>query len=104
MPTLIPPPDAFAAAAVLPPAAEAAHRAAAGADPVGWWADRAWSLLRWDQPFTEVLDARNPPFFRWFADGALNVSANCLDRHLEGPRADERTRRRGVSEDRSAQE
>ncbi|MBL8616646.1 MAG: acetate--CoA ligase [Deltaproteobacteria bacterium] len=88
MPTLISPPEAFAAAAVLDRSAEAAHRAAAAADPVAWWADRARELLRWDQPFTVALDAQNPPFFRWFADGTLNVSANCLDRHLDGPRAD----------------
>ncbi len=55
---------------------------AAACDPVGFWLDQARSLLRWDTPFTEGLDDSNPPFYTWFADGRLNVSANCLDRHV----------------------
>ena len=51
-------------------------------DPEGYWAEQA-RQLHWDQPFTSVLDESNPPFFTWFADGTLNVSYNCLDRHVE---------------------
>ncbi|CUU60730.1 acetyl-CoA synthetase [Parafrankia irregularis] len=54
----------------------------AAADPVGFWAAKARELLSWDKPFTRVLDDTNPPFYRWFDDGELNVSANCLDRHV----------------------
>ena len=54
----------------------------ANADYEAWWAD--WGRkLDWIQPFTEVLDWTDPPHARWFADGKLNVSANCLDRHVE---------------------
>ena len=38
--------------------------------------------LLWNKPFTKVLDDTNAPFFKWFHDGELNVSYNCLDRHL----------------------
>ena len=51
-------------------------------DPNGFWADEAREL-RWDEPFTIVLDDSNPPFYKWFTDGRLNVSYNCLDRHVE---------------------
>ncbi|XPP27630.1 MAG: acetate--CoA ligase [Leucobacter sp.] len=53
----------------------------AAEDPEAYWAGRAREL-QWTKPFTEVLDWSNPPFARWFADGELNVSANCLDRHV----------------------
>ncbi len=51
-------------------------------DPNGFWADQA-RTLHWDEPFTTVLDASNPPFYKWFTDGTLNVSYNCVDRHVE---------------------
>jgi acetyl-CoA synthetase len=51
-------------------------------DPEGYWAEQA-RTLHWDRPFTAVLDDSRPPFFTWFADGALSVSYNCLDRHIE---------------------
>ena len=57
--------------------------AAAAKDRVGFWADQARELLHWHTPFTQTLDWSNPPFARWFADGALNVAYNCLDRHVE---------------------
>ncbi|CAB4636923.1 MAG: acetate--CoA ligase [Actinobacteria bacterium] len=57
--------------------------AAATKDRVGFWADQARGLLHWHTPFTQTLDWSNPPFARWFADGALNVAYNCLDRHVE---------------------
>jgi acetyl-CoA synthetase len=49
----------------------------------GFWARFARSELIWRKPFTKVLDESNPPFFKWFEDGELNASYNCLDRHLE---------------------
>ncbi|MBK0420233.1 acetate--CoA ligase [Leucobacter sp. CSA1] len=54
----------------------------AAEDPEAYWAEQA-RKLRWTKPFTEILDWSNPPFAKWFADGELNVSANCLDRHVE---------------------
>ena len=39
----------------------------------------------WSKPFTQVLDESHAPFYRWFADGELNASANCLDRHIGTP-------------------
>ena len=55
----------------------------AAADPVGWWTAQAKELLDWDVEPTETLDDSNPPFYKWFADGRLNASAQCLDRHVE---------------------
>ncbi|MDB4968587.1 MAG: acsA [Myxococcales bacterium] len=79
---------------VFPPSAEFARGAEvksmdeyerlyarAAADLEGFWAEEA-RRLDWMQPFTEVLDESKAPFVRWFADGKLNISANCLDRHL----------------------
>jgi acetyl-CoA synthetase len=58
--------------------------AEADADYEGFWAKRAREMVSWKQPFTQVLDDSNAPFFKWFADGTLNVSYNCLDRNVEG--------------------
>jgi acetyl-CoA synthetase len=49
----------------------------------GFWGRLAREHLLWHKPFTKVLDESNSPFFRWFHDGELNASYNCLDRHLE---------------------
>jgi acetyl-CoA synthetase len=54
----------------------------AAADPEAWWTARAREVLDWDVEPSQGLDASNPPFYKWFADGRLNASANCLDRHL----------------------
>lgn len=51
-------------------------------DYTGFWADHAKREISWQQPFTQVLDESNAPFYRWFYDGKLNASYNCLDRHL----------------------
>ena len=51
-------------------------------DYEGFWAKLARELLIWYKPFTQVLDESDAPFYRWFGDGELNVSYNCLDRHL----------------------
>ena len=57
--------------------------AEAETDYEGFWARQAREHLLWHKPFTRVLDQSTPPFFRWFHDGLLNASYNCLDRHLD---------------------
>jgi len=52
-------------------------------DYEGYWGSRAKALIDWQTPFTQVLDDSNAPFFKWFADGKLNVSYNCLDRQVK---------------------
>src|SRR3982751_3176777 len=49
----------------------------------GFWARLARETLQWSKPFTKVLDESKAPFYRWFYDGELNASYNCLDRHLK---------------------
>jgi acetyl-CoA synthetase len=51
-------------------------------DMEGTWAELAREQLSWRQDFFQVLDRTKPPFYRWFGDGRLNVSENCLDRHV----------------------
>ncbi|MCP9830801.1 acetate--CoA ligase [Synechococcus sp. HJ21-Hayes] len=62
--------------------------ARAEADPDAFWDEQAREHLHWFEPFHTVLDWSNPPFARWFEGGRTNLSFNCLDRHLDGPRAD----------------
>ena len=57
--------------------------AEAEADYGAYWARLAREFLSWKQPFTKSLDDSEAPFFKWFEDGTLNVSYNCLDRHVE---------------------
>ncbi|KQP38800.1 acetate--CoA ligase [Pseudorhodoferax sp. Leaf274] len=52
-------------------------------DPDGYWGGLAREFISWKTPFTQVLDSSQAPFFKWFADGTLNVSYNCLDRNVE---------------------
>lgn len=86
---------------VFPPSAETVGRAAvagmaayealckeAETDYAGYWARLAREHVVWKKPFTQSLDESNAPFYRWFADGSLNVSWNCLDRNLENGNAD----------------
>ena len=49
----------------------------------GYWARLAREHVSWKKPFTQSLDDSAAPFFKWFADGTLNVSYNCLDRNIE---------------------
>jgi acetyl-CoA synthetase len=51
-------------------------------DYTGFWGELARNLISWKRPFTHVLDESQAPLFKWFDDGELNVSYNCLDRHL----------------------
>ena len=58
-------------------------RRKAASDHLGFWADLARKSLYWHKPFTVTLDDSKAPNYRWFPDGQLNVSWNCLDIHLE---------------------
>ncbi len=60
---------------------------AATADRLEFWATQA-RRLHWHTPFTEVLDWSDAPVARWFGDGELNVSYNCVDRHVEAGHGD----------------
>jgi acetyl-CoA synthetase len=73
------PPEDFASAALISDTSE--HEKAAE-DFEGWWAEQA-KALHWFTDFDEVLDDSDPPFYKWFKDGKLNASYNCLDRHVE---------------------
>ncbi|MCZ6661520.1 MAG: acetate--CoA ligase [Actinobacteria bacterium] len=55
----------------------------ADTDYQGFWHRQALERISWYKEPTQVLDDSNPPFFKWFSDGELNLSYNCLDRHLE---------------------
>ncbi|WP_345797324.1 acetate--CoA ligase [Castellaniella sp. MT123] len=57
----------------------------ANRDPDAFWARLANENLVWDKPFTQVLDESNKPFYKFYPDGQMNVSANCLDKHLGTP-------------------
>ena len=57
-------------------------------DYTGFWARLAREFLKWTKPFTQVLDESNAPFYKWFHDGELNASYNCLDVNLENGNAD----------------
>ena len=87
---------------VFPPSAKASSGAAisgldaykalaaeAERDYEGFWAWLAREALSWHKPFSSVLDESNAPFYTWFADGELNASYNCLDRHVEAGRGKE---------------
>jgi len=72
-----------------PPSAFTPHQSIPEAEGSAedFWAEQA-RTLHWHKPFTEVLDDSNPPFYKWFADGEINISYNCLDRHVEAGRGD----------------
>src|SRR6266550_4395653 len=58
----------------------------AGQDPEKFWAEQA-RQLEWIKPWSKVLEW-TPPHVKWFIDGKINVAANCIDRHIKGPRKD----------------
>src|SRR5437899_1330899 len=80
-----PPPPAFVAGALV---TDGSLHDWAAADPETFLADQARDLLHWDRDFTTVCDW-DLPFAKWFADGSLNVSYNCLDRHVEAGHGDQ---------------
>ncbi|MDM0084896.1 acetate--CoA ligase [Variovorax sp. J31P179] len=89
--------DAVSEKAIIYPVPEAAMKGAhvsgmpaylklvaeADADHGAYWARLAREFVSWKTPFTASLDEREAPFFKWFEDGTLNASFNCLDRHVE---------------------
>jgi len=78
------PPKSFSDQAAIPSMQayeDLCHQASS--DYEGFWANQARRLITWKKPFEQVLDQSNAPFFKWFDDGTLNVSYNCLDRNLE---------------------
>jgi acetyl-CoA synthetase len=80
---VFPPPAAFAKQASLKAAELKRLHAKAADDYIGFWADLAVAEINWHRPFTIPLDDSRAPNYRWFTDGQLNVSYNCLDVHLE---------------------
>ena len=78
-----PPADLAAKAAVSGMDAYKALCAEADRDYEGYWGRLAREHVAWKQPFKQVLDESDRPFFKWFADGKLNVSYNCLDKNVE---------------------
>ena len=80
---VFPPPEDFVRQAnISGSAAYEALLAKGDQDPEGFWGQLAQEQLQWNKPFTEVLDESNAPFYRWFGDGEINVSANCLEANL----------------------
>ncbi len=76
------PSNEFASKARITPEKLAELRRQADSDYNGFWAARAEEEISWHKAFTQTLDESQAPHYRWFADGELNVSYNCLDRHL----------------------
>jgi acetyl-CoA synthetase len=74
---------AMAGAAISGMDAYKALTSEAERDYEGFWARLARETLSWHKPFTTVLDESNPPFYKWFEDGEINASYNCIDRHVE---------------------
>jgi acetyl-CoA synthetase len=58
-------------------------RKEAAKDPVAFWDARAQELVEWYQPYTQVLDQSDAPFYKWFVGGKTNVVHNALDRHVQ---------------------
>ncbi len=79
---VFPPSNAFAKQATLKAAELQSMYDKAAGDYIGFWADLAAAEIEWQRPFTVPLDDSRAPNYRWFTDGQLNVSHNCLDVHL----------------------
>jgi len=80
-----PPPPGFAERALIH---DARVHDEAEADPEAFWAEQARTLLDWDEPWHTVLEWQLP-FAKWFVGGKLNVSVNCLDRHVDAGHGDQ---------------
>ena len=83
---VFPPSDATVKAARISgmPAYEALCKEAEK-DFEGFWARLARENVQWTKPFTKTLNESEAPFYKWFEDGELNASANCLDKHMGTP-------------------
>src|SRR6266496_3283462 len=82
------PSPAFVSQANIKPADFDRLNAAAASDFSGFWAKLARDELLWHKPFTRSLDESRAPFYKWFEDGELNASYNCLERNLENGNAE----------------
>jgi acetyl-CoA synthetase len=83
---VFPPPESFVRQATISGMAQyQALCDEAERDHAGFWARQAREQIQWHKPFTRSIDDSDAPFFKWFEDGELNVSYNCLDRHLGTP-------------------
>jgi acetyl-CoA synthetase len=80
-----PPPEGFRKQALITD--ESIYEEAA-TDLEGFWAKQAEELVDWAEKPTQILDESNAPFYKWFADGKLNLSYNCVDRHVEAGNGD----------------
>jgi acetyl-CoA synthetase len=80
-----PPPDDFRKQALIQD--ESIYEEAAE-DFAGFWAKQADELVDWMEKPTQILDDSNAPFYEWFTDGKLNLSYNCVDRHVEAGNGD----------------
>src|SRR3954466_5837644 len=80
-----PPPDDFVKQALV---SDESMNEEAAQDLEGFWQRQAEELLDWAETPTQTLDESNAPFYKWFADGKLNASYNCLDRHVEAGNGD----------------
>ena len=78
-----PPSSEFAARARIKPADAESLRRRARENNVTFWAELARKELTWQRPFTKAFDDSDAPNYRWFSDGQLNASVNCLDIHLQ---------------------
>jgi acetyl-CoA synthetase len=86
---IFPPPAGFAKDAAIPSMeAYDALTKQAQDDYEGFWGKLAREHISWHKPFTRVLNEDNAPFYKWFEDGELNVSYNCLDRQIEAGHGD----------------
>jgi len=79
---------AFVAAATIKKADFDALNESAARDFPGFWAKLARDEVLWKKPFTKTLDESGAPFYKWFEDGELNVSYNCLDRNVANGNAE----------------
>jgi len=81
---VFPPSEAFVAQATIPGMeVYKAMCAKAEADYEGFWAELAREHVVWKEFFTNTLDESDAPFYKWFSDGKLNASYNCLDKNVE---------------------
>ena len=76
------PSEAFIAQANIKAADVALMKQKAEEDYTGFWGDLAKEHITWQTPFSTILDESNAPHYQWFTDGKLNISYNCLDRHI----------------------
>ena len=85
---ILPPTDFVKHATISGKDAYDALFAEAANDYTAYWARLAREHVTWKQAFSQTLDASDAPFFKWFSDGTLNASYNCLDRNVDAGLSD----------------